>query len=94
MSNNEVEKEIGEIFNQILDICNNRSFAAVKVALLLARDTIVREEFKGSTFKIPNQNPGASAVTNLTTKDALPQVSIVRAGNNNGQSNGSSTTTN
>jgi len=94
MSNIEIEKEIAEIYNQILDICNNHSFAANKVALLLARDTIIREEIKGSTFKVPNQNPGTSAVTNLTTKDNAPQVSIVRAGNNNGQSNGSSATTN
>jgi len=39
-----LEKEITEIFNEILTICNNKSFSAVKAALLLARDHIIKSE--------------------------------------------------
>ena len=43
-----LEKEITETFNEILKICDNKSFSAVKAALLLARDHIVKSEVLSS----------------------------------------------
>ena len=40
----ELGKEITELFDGILDVCNGKSFPSVKAALLLTRDHIVSLE--------------------------------------------------
>jgi len=44
MEKTELGKEITELFDGILDVCNGKSFPSVKAALLLTRDHIVSLE--------------------------------------------------
>lgn len=39
-----LQDEVKELFQDILDKCDNHSFAAIKAALLLARDHVVSKE--------------------------------------------------
>ena len=44
MEKSELGKEITELFDGILNLCNSKSFPSVKAALLLARDHVMRTE--------------------------------------------------
>lgn len=49
MEKTELGKEITELFDGIIELCNAKSFPAVKAALLLARDHVVRTEASSSS---------------------------------------------
>jgi len=63
--NTEIEKQIAEVFEKLLTVCDGHPFAVNKAALQLVRDYMIRMELTSS----PQQ------VIAPTTQEALSAVS-------------------